>query len=210
MKTLFVTLLTAMMLSFTLQSCDDDDTIGPLESTEYAEFNTAMRELWTDHAWWTRNVIMGIIDDTPGTTEALNRLLENQDDIGNAIKPYYGDAAGAALTVLLREHITIAGDLLVAANAGNTNAFNTANAAWYANADEIAAFLNAANPENWPLQHMENMMKSHLDLTLAEATARLNGDYAADVAAYDAVYTQMMEMADMLSEGIALQFPDKF
>jgi hypothetical protein len=91
MKTLFATLLTAMLLVFTLQSCDKNDDLGPLEGKKYAEFNTAMRVLWTDHSWWTRNVIIGIFDETPGLTEALNRLLKNQDDIGNAIKPYYGN-----------------------------------------------------------------------------------------------------------------------
>jgi hypothetical protein len=206
----------ALLVSFTILSCivipgcDDDDPVSILESEKFHTFNDAMRELWSDHVLWTRNVITNIIDDLPGTTEAVNRLLQNQDDIGDAIKPYYGDANGEALTTLLREHITTAADLLTAAKNGDTNAFNTANAAWYANADEIAAFLNSANPEFFPLADMKAMMKEHLDLTLEEATARLEGNFAADVAAFDMIFDQIMEMADMLSEGIANQFPEKF
>ena len=199
----------AMLSLISIPGCDDDDD-NVLDGPEFKAFNEDMRELWTDHVLWTRNVIINIIDDAPGTTEAVNRLLQNQDDIGDAIRPYYGDAGGDGLTALLREHITIAADLLTAAKAGNNAAVATASTAWYANADEIAAFLNTANPEFFPLDHMKTMMKEHLDLTLSEATARLNGNYAADVAAFDLISEQILEMADMLAEGIANQFPDQF
>lgn len=198
-----------LLTLFTFIRCDDDD-LTPFESEEFRTFNNDMRQLWTDHVLWTRNVVINIIDDTPGTDEAVNRLLANQEDIGDAIKPYYGDSNGEALTELLREHIMTAADLLVAAKQGNTEAFNTANTAWYANADEIATFLNTANPEHFGLTEWKAMMKEHLDLTLDEATARLEGNYAADVAAFDLIYEQALMMADMLAEGIARQFPDKF
>ncbi|HEX5940269.1 MAG TPA: hypothetical protein VFZ12_07895, partial [Dehalococcoidia bacterium] len=71
-------------------------------------------------------------------------------------------------------------------------------------------FLATANPEEWPQDEMTSMMRDHLDLTLEEATARLTGDYAADVAAYDKIHNQILEMADMLSDGIVAQFPEKF
>jgi hypothetical protein len=173
------------------------------------DLKSDMRKLWEDHITWTRNVIFNIIDDLPGTTEAVNRLLQNQTDIGNAIKPFYGEAAGNQLTALLREHITIAAELLTALKAGNTTAFNDANARWYANADAIATFLSAANP-NWPLDEMKAMMREHLDATATEALARKNQNYAADVIAYDNVHNQILEMADMLTDGIIRQFPNMF
>lgn len=207
-KLAFLFCFTALTL-ITLPGCDDDD-VAPLESAEFKTFNDDMRELWSDHVLWTRNVIINILDDAPGTTEAVNRLLQNQEDIGDAIKPYYGDAGGEGLTTLLREHITIAADLLTAANTGDTPALNAANAAWYVNADEIATYLNTANPDHFGLATWKAHMKEHLDLTLEEATARLNGNYVADVAAFDQIYEQALMMADMLAEGIANQFPDKF
>ena len=185
-------------------------TPSPLEGQKYETFRTGMRELWSDHAVWTRNVIINIVDGAPGTDQAVARLLQNQEDIGNAIKPYYGDAGGDALTVLLKTHITTAADILVAAKAGNTEAYNTALAAWYVNGDEIATFLNTANPDHFNLNEWKSMMKRHLDHTLAEAVARLSADYAADIAAYDATTDELQMMADMLAEGIALQHPDKF
>jgi len=85
-----------------------------------------------------------------------------------------------------------------------------ANRRWFANADAIAAFLSGANPKNWPAAEMKQMMHDHLKLTTDEAVARLHGDWAADIAAYDKVHGQILHMADMLSAGIVNQYPQKF
>jgi hypothetical protein len=173
-------------------------------------FHDAMRKLWEDHITWTRLVIVSIANDLPDQGPTVQRLLQNQEDIGDAIKPFYGDAAGEQLSALLRDHILIAAEILQAAKNNDTAALEDAIARWYANADDIAEFLNEANPENWPLEEMRSMMREHLDLTLQEAVAYLNGDHAASVAAYDRIHNQALEMADMLSEGIIRQFPSKF
>lgn len=109
----------------------------------------------------------------------------------------------------MRQHITIAADLLTALDDGNTAAFNTANAQWIANADAIAAFLSGANP-NWPLAEMKSMLYDHLNLTAAEALARKNANYTADVTAFENVHIQILNMADMLTQGIIKQFPNMF
>jgi hypothetical protein len=169
-----------------------------------------MRKLWEDHITWTRLTIVSLSNDLPDTGPTVQRLLQNQDDIGDAIKPFYGDAAGEQLSALLRDHILIAAEIIQAAKAGDTSAQNDAIGRWYANADAIAVFLNSANPENWPLDEMKAMMREHLDLTLQEAVAYLTGDHAASVAAYDQIHLQALDMADMLSDGIIRQFPQKF
>jgi hypothetical protein len=173
-------------------------------------FNQAMRKLWEDHITWTRLYIVSAAAGLPDQTATANRLFQNQVDIGNAIKPFYGDAAGNELTSLLHDHIALAAQLLADAKAGNSSAVQADSAAWYANANQIAAFLNAANPKNWPLAQMQSMMKMHLDLTLQEAVDRLNGNYTADIADYDSVHLEILSMADMLSSGIIAQFPQKF
>jgi hypothetical protein len=185
-------------------SAHDKTTKGQLA------FHDAMRKLWEDHITWTRLYIVSAAADLPDKDLTAQRLLQNQADIGNAIKPFYGDAAGDQLTALLRDHILIAARLIDAAKRGDTGAFASANKYWSANADDIAEFLHKANPDNWPLDHMRAMMKSHLDLTLKEAAARLNGDYAGDIAAYDEVHLEILDMADMLSTGIINQFPKSF
>lgn len=136
-------------------------------------------------------------------------MLKNQDDIGNAIKPYYGEEGGKQLTDLLYPHIKISAEVVKAARSENTAALDDANKRWYANADEISEFLSKANP-NWKLADMKIMMNTHLKLTTNEAVARIKKDYDADIKAHDAVHMDILKMADMLSEGIIMQFPEKF
>ena len=173
-------------------------------------FHDEMRRLWEDHVTWTRLAIISLVGGTPDTDASVGRLLQNQTDIGDAIKPFYGVAAGEELTRLLREHILIAADIIAAAKAADQTALADAQARWTANADEIAAFLTAANPRSWKLDEMKTMLHEHLRLTTDEAVARLQGEWAADVAAYDEIHIQALGMADMLSNGIIQQFPSRF
>ena len=176
-------------------------------------FRDEMRTLWEDHITWTRLVIVSKLTqdaDLPDLAVTVDRLLRNQADIGTAIAPFYGTAASDQLTHLLTGHIVIAADLLAAAKSGDTAAVNAALDAWYANGHDIAVFLNGANASNWPLHEMDHMMREHLDLTLAEAVARLEQRYADEVATYDEIHRQILGMADMLSDGIIRQFPNRF
>jgi hypothetical protein len=83
-------------------------------------FHDRMRELWGDHIVYTRSFIVSASAGNADTAEVLQRLLRNQDEIGEAIKPYYGDAAGTQLASLLRNHIQLAGKALVAAKGTST------------------------------------------------------------------------------------------
>ena len=184
-------------------------TTPPVSAAQLA-FRNDMRKLWEDHIVWTRMAIVSLVSDAPDTDASVGRLLQNQTDIGDAIKPFYGEAAGAELTRLLREHITIAADLIGAAKAGDEAGVVAAQTAWGANADAIAEFLHGANPLHWPLANLRTMLHEHLALTTREAVARLQGDWAADVAAYDEIHVQALHMADTLSVGIIEQFPRRF
>ena len=175
-----------------------------------SRFETTCGELWEDHITWTRLAIISLTTDAPDTEATVGRLLQNQTDIGDAIEPFYGEAAGDELTRLLRDHILIAADIIAAAKAGDGAGVADGQARWTANADEIAAFLNAANPRSWKLRELKAMLYEHLRLTTDEVVARLTGDWAADVAAYDRIHLQALEMADMLSTGIVEQFPRRF
>jgi len=183
---------------------------SPQLSTKAVALRTGMDKLWEDHITWTRMVIVDFAANLPDLKIAESRLLRNQADIGNAIKPYYGAAAGRKLTALLRTHILEAVPVLVAAKEGDKAGLTKALAAWYANANQIAAFLSRANPHSWPLPMMRTMMKRHLDLTTNEAVARLTGDWTADVRAYDQVHAEILSMSHMLSSGIVRQFPRRF
>jgi len=173
-------------------------------------FHDQMRKLWEDHITWTRLAIVDLASGAADTGPTVDRLLQNQVDIGNAIKPFYGAVAGDQLTALLKTHIVQAADIILDAKAGNTAGVDENVTAWYANANEIAAFLSSANPANWPLNTMKDLMKMHLDLTLKEATAQLSGDYATSISTYEQVHLEILGMADALSQGLIAQFPQMF
>jgi hypothetical protein len=173
-------------------------------------FDNQWRKLWQDHGTWTRLVIDSFTAGSPSLTAYEARLLRNQTDIGNAIKPYYGAAAGTKLTQLLRGHIIGAVVLLEAAKSGNTKALSHAQAAWYANGRQIADFLSAANPRNWPRSAVRAMMKMHLDQVIQQAVDELGSKHAASVRDYDVYIDHILVMADTISGGIIKQFPQRF
>jgi len=200
----------------------------------------ALRKLWSDHVFWTREYIVSAIRGPGGVTSAASelpiggagrtvasatqaalgklpmgdadaaaaRLLRNQDDIGNAIVPYYGQDAGHQLTNLLKQHILIAVELVGAAKAGDDEKFAKQDAAWTANAEEIAGFLAGANPA-WPRADVMDLLAQHLKLTKDEATAILKKDYSRAVEVFDDIYNEIIVLADALFDGLVAQFPDR-
>jgi hypothetical protein len=174
-----------------------------------AALSQAMRDLWADHVIWTRNYIIAATSDQPDAQAVAARLLRNQEDIGQAIVPYYGQAAGSKLTALLKDHILIAVDVVAAAKANDQAKLGDADRRWHANAADIATFLSGANP-NWSRDAVLSMMNEHLALTTQEATARLKKNWNDDIATFDKIFDQAMMMADELTAGIVKQFPDRF
>ena len=169
-----------------------------------------MRQLWEDHIVWTRLAIISLTTGSPDTEATVGRLLKNQADIGNAVKPFYGKAAGNKLTAELRKHILIAADLIAAAKAGDQAKLAEEQANWAKNADDIAAVLASVNPRFFKLSVLKAEMAMHLKLTTEEAVARLQGEWAADVAAYDKIHRHILHMSDYLSDGLVKQFPKRF
>jgi hypothetical protein len=315
------------------------DSTAPRRSTQTAQrgtsqsaigrqaFHDRMRELWTDHVVYTRNFIISASSALPDTAELSQRLLRNQDEIGEAIKPYYGDAAGSQLASLLRNHIQLAAKTLTVAKGATTamnvqnqstsqfssdtrsdtatradtsqsrmnsqypshpspssktsdttqarrgnakndttqaktnaqypttegrrnqtdttqkntdgtaqaststyaqgqmqnqssmnqqagqvdsSALNQAVAALKANGDSIADFLAKANPRGFSRQILSSGLQMHITLLLKEATAQIKKDWSGSIAAYDESQRQILQMADMLSDGIMKQFPSRF
>jgi hypothetical protein len=193
--------------------------LGPMAGTSAAATATTpkavalhddMRALWEAHGTWTERAIVDFVGGLPDAPLAIDQLLQNQTDIGNAVKPFYGNKAGAQLTTLLKGHINAAVALLQAAKSGDSQATATAKAAFYANGNAVARFLHAANPHHWALPAMRTMMRIHLNQVVALATDQLEGRYADAIRLYDVYIAHILDMADMLSTGIIQQFPAQF
>lgn len=178
-------------------------------SQSNVQFRDDFRKLWIDHTIWTRNYIISALAGLEDKEKILARLLKNQDDIGNAIKPYYGDEAGNKLAALLKDHILIAGKLVEAVSTANQADVAKFNKEWYKNADDIAQFLSAANP-NLPNDVLKDLLYMQLKLVTDEVVASSKMDWDADILAYDKGEDHIIKMADTLTDGIIKQFPNKF
>jgi len=209
-----MSLAAVMIVTMAAMAAAQTDTsshaaMAPAKSEAAVTLKQDMRKLWTDHVVWTRDYIVAAVGDQPDADAAANRLMKNQEDLGTAVAKFYGDSAGRQLTTLLKEHISIAVDLIKAAKAGDQGNQQQADKRWQDNAVQIADFLSKANP-NWPRATLVDMMKTHLSTTTSEVVARLNKKWDDDVRAFDAVYDHILKMSDALSDGIVKQFPDKF
>lgn len=204
---LFAGLLALLLLG----SAANPVLAGPRNNTKTPRqaYQDEWRKLWEDHITWTRVVIIGVLNELPGTGAYVDRLLQNYVDMEDALEPYYGDNA-EVLGDLIRDHLVIAAEILTAAREGDTERLNDAVARWYANADDIAVQMNRMNPEFWPLEESRKMWTDHLDATLDEATAHLDGDFEREITAYDLIHDLALEMADFFSSGVIRQFPSRF
>lgn len=183
---------------------------GAADSSAATELHDAMRELWFDHMQWTYATVDAFFHNADALQPTLERLLANQADIGAAIVPFYGQEAGDQLTGLLTEHINGAVPVLEAAKAGDDAALQAALDAWYANAQEVADMLAAADPESWPQSATRPALEMHIDQTTAYAVDLLQGDYAKAIEDYGAALHHMLELADVLTNGLIQRFPERF
>lgn len=195
-------LFTALISLTTLEAANN--------GTKAENIRQAMSKLWSDHVFWTRLYIISATENKPDLQVTTDRLLKNQKEIGAAIVPYYGRKAGDALAELLKEHILIGAEVVKAAQKGDKEELKKQDDRWHKNADDIAQFLNKANPKNWSTKALQDMLYNHLKLTTDEVVARLKKDWKKDVATFDKVYTQALDMGKSLANGIVAQFPNKF
>jgi hypothetical protein len=209
MKSLAMVPLFAVALGAQLGAQPSAHDMSAAATVSPANLRQDMRRLWTDHVVWTRLYIIAAVADQPDQQAAANRLMKNQEDIGAAVAGVYGKPAGDKLTTLLKEHISIAVDLIKAAKASDKSDQAEADRKWHDNATAIADFLSKANP-NWPRATLVDMMNVHLSTTTNEVVARLQKNWDEDVRAYDAVYDHILKLSDALADGIIKQFPEKF
>jgi hypothetical protein len=182
-----------------------DVVITPAEESLWLQ----MRTLWQEHVFWTRMAIVSVIQNSEDKGPVLNRLLRNYEDITETLVPYLGNETANEYGNLIKEHLLIAAELVTAAKEDDQMAFEDADARWYENADEIAAFENTTIPK-LGLEERKAMWYEHLNLTKNETIELLNEDYSTSIDTFDLIEEQAIMMADSLANGIILQSPEKF
>ena len=174
-------------------------------SYEEVKLKVTARKLWEDHAIWTRQLIVDLLANLPSIDKTTERLLKNQEAIGNCIKPFFGDTAGDTLASLLKDHIIITADLLKAIKAGDVTRSTTLETDAVTNAENIATFFSTINPF-YSKDELIEMLDTHLILVKYQFIARMSGDYNADVMYFDMGLHHILMISDYLFKGIIERF----
>lgn len=160
-----------------------------------------MRIVWLKHVWWTREVILAIAAGAPWTNESVAKLLENPAEMAAVFAPFTSHQNQTQMIDLFKTHLSLGGDIVTAAKAGDTARVSNLQTQWHQNADQIA-HLMAGFGLGYDEAEVRKMMYTHLQLTTDEATQVLGGKYAQAIATFDRVQNEALMMADYFACGI--------
>lgn len=177
----------------------------------YTEFTlrTKMRDLWVQDAMYTRLYMISIIADLSDIDTIEKRIIKNYDDISNIFKPYYGKDFSTNLKDLLKEHILTTVEFMDKTVKGKVEESIAIKQFVYDNTEKITNLLTSVNPK-LPNSILREDLFTILDLAEKEFISRYYREYQEDINTFDEIRYQMTQLADVLSESIIKNFPDKF
>lgn len=191
------------------QSSGGQEQWGDIDYKEVMELNNDMREVWIQHVYWTRMLLISIADRLRDQMAVTNRLLENPKDIAEVFGEFYPEEVTNTITRLLTDHLRIGSAWITAMRDGRTAEAAMLIRQWYENADQMARAFSSINPQ-YKEDEVREMLYHHLTSTQNEVGARLAGNYNADIQAFDEVEESILEMADYFTSGLVKQFPQNF
>lgn len=168
---------------------------------EEVKLKIGMRRLWEEHIIWTRQLIVDITGNLASIDKTLDRLLKNQEQIGNYIKPFFGDIAGNNLTILLKNHIIITSDLLYAIKTNNITNITILEEQWMISVENISTLFSTTNV-CYSQNELIDMFNTYLILIKYQFIARMSKDYNADIMYFDMGLHQILTISDYLTKCI--------
>lgn len=175
-----------------------------------AQTGHALRDLWLGHVFWVRNVVAAAVAaNTAAAAAAEREVVANAKAIAAAIEPFYGKDAAARLFALLGGHYGAVRQYLDAHLARSAAGEEAAIQALTANADEIARFLAAANP-NLSYATLTGMLAAHGGHHIQQIRQLGGGQFADEAQTWEAMKQHMYALADALTVALARQFPAHF
>lgn len=161
------------------------------------DLKSALRKLFTDHAVYMVFLLKGIVDLTSDTQVFLTRLLRNQVDIGDQLKPIIGTDNGNKVTAVLTKHIKLAGSVITAETENDRN-LNLIIQDLFTNSADVAQVLSSLNPQLLPYAATKQMFDIHNQFVIDMTVARINGDFNREQQLYDGYYNEILAMSDAI------------
>lgn len=213
-KTLWSCLLTVFLLAGVLGTSSAEwgkgqGLSGSGAVVSAAEFRATLKRLWLENLGYSRHLVLSSLTESPDLEKVKARLAKNQVDLAEEFKTFYGEEASAKLIELLKNHSTLAEEVIKTLAKGTPEQFLEVNAKWEAAAEELAGFLQGKNPK-WVKQNLENLLFKEMNATVGQVTARLKKDWDSDFAYWDKALAGILALSDTLADGIIRQFPKRF
>jgi len=181
-----------------------------INSRSVADMKATMRDLWSGHNFWIRNVAL---DNTTNNRRALDfaekAVVANTKQIARMFTPFYGEAATEQLFTLLVEHYGAIKAYSEATVAGNKSQQEAALADYASNTDKIAAFLSGVN-RYLQKDTVQDLFAAHGNHHVALINELQEGDYAHEAETWQVMQQHVYAIADALTKALEKQFPAKF
>lgn len=174
-------------------------------SYEEVKLKMNMTKLWTDHTIWTRMFIVDLLTDSPSIETTTERLLKNQETIGNIMEEFYGETASESITSLLKSYVNIITELLKAIKIGNTTQATNLETDIVTNIESIAILFATINPY-YCIDELTDLFNTQTILIRYQFIARKEKDYIADIMYYDMGLHHIFMISDYLTDGIFARF----
>jgi hypothetical protein len=169
-----------------------------------------LRDLWIGHIFWVRNVSIAAIDKNElAAGAAEQQAVVNAKAIAVSIEPFYGEAAREAFFKLLAGHYGAVKAYLAATVAANVSAQQTATQSLTSNAEEIAVFLNKANPY-LPKDAVQGLLLAHGGHHIQQIQQLKDRNYKAEAQTWEEMTAHVYKIADATADALARQFAKRF
>ncbi len=207
MKTSIKLLLSIVLLSISLTS-QAQVLSTPSENDKRLVFKAEMSRLWIDNAIYSRQAILCLVDRLPGAEESLYRLMINQEDMGRMFTRFYGREKGDEFCDLISSNTSLTVSM-IRNKSRNSGDYEAARAKMDYNVDRIITYLVAVNP-HWTEEELKYLIHLQSKLFDTQLQSRVNANYSYDIETFDRMISETYRLADVLSEGIMKQFPERF
>jgi hypothetical protein len=181
---------------------------GP-QGADEVELRLEMQHLWETHVRDLNDLIGAEINDDPNVAAILDKSLEHVALMAASLAPFYGQDAANSMDQLLRQHEMALYDYVVAAEAGDQAGMQAALADSAQVNSQIAECLSSLNP-NWPFDAVKAMFDQHANDAVNVTQLMVAQNFMAALDALDAAVEHARMTADVMSDGLVAQFPERF
>lgn len=164
---------------------------------------STLRKLFTDHAVYTNKYSIAYIAHLGSADALLNRLLDNQQEIGMYLGQFLGAAVGEAITAILTEHIQLAGKALE--DIAHRRPIAPTMQKILANVDKFATAVAKLTGVKTDYQKWYKEFLHHNEMVLEIAKLNIKGLYIQENEAYDTYYTHMLRFSDMMCSDLLMR-----